>query len=83
MVEVFKTNVETKKQARKILDLLRSAFTDIQVNFDLDDCDRILRVEGSIIDADKVEQLLMANGYVCEILEYDSKESGSSYMNMS
>ena len=46
MIEIFKTNVQNKTQARSILNLLKSSFTEARINFDLSDCDKILRVEG-------------------------------------
>jgi len=49
-VEVFKTNVADPERAKLIVDQIESNFTNCKVNFDLDDCDRILRVvsEGKI-----------------------------------
>lgn len=45
MVEVFKTNVNRRRQARTLLDAIHKAFGNHKANFDLDDCDRILRVQ--------------------------------------
>jgi len=47
MVEIFKTNVNSKKQAGKVLKALNSCLPAYFFNFDLDDCDRILRVKSS------------------------------------
>jgi hypothetical protein len=49
-VEVFKTNVADPEQAKWLVDQIEKNFTNCKVNFDLDDCDRILRVafEGKI-----------------------------------
>jgi hypothetical protein len=41
MIEVFKTNVQTKDQASMLVASIRKAFVDHQANFDLDDCDKI------------------------------------------
>ena len=46
MVEVFKTNVQNQTQAGIILSMFENDFSDTKINFDLDDCDKILRVEG-------------------------------------
>lgn len=46
-VEVFKTNVETSEQAARLVHLIRERFPEYTVNFDLDDCDRILRIKSS------------------------------------
>jgi len=45
MVEVFKTNVSNMRRAANTLDALHSKFHPYKANFDLEDCDRILRVE--------------------------------------
>lgn len=45
MVEVFKTNVNRRRQASMLLNAIHKAFGNHQANFDLDDCDRILRVQ--------------------------------------
>jgi len=44
MVEVFKTNVTSNHQAKQLVHLIEDYF-DYKVNFDLEDCDHILRVE--------------------------------------
>src|SRR6185436_12317587 len=43
-VEVFKTNVADPERAKWLVDQIERNFTNCKVNFDLDDCDRILRV---------------------------------------
>lgn len=45
MVEVFKTTVNTSEQASVVLQQIHKEFSDYQANFDLQDCDNILRVE--------------------------------------
>ncbi len=52
MVEIFKTNIESKQAAADILNSLQYAFPAYKMNFDLEDCDKILRVESSPIDID-------------------------------
>jgi hypothetical protein len=39
------------------------------INFDLEDCDKILRVEGRNIPQEKIAALVTENGYQCSILE--------------
>ena len=43
-------------------------FPGSRVNFDLEDCDRVLRVEGENICCQKIARLLKASGYCCEVL---------------
>lgn len=55
MVEIFKTDIQSKQVAAEILNSLQFAFPDYQMNFDLDDCDRILRIESITIDVEAVQ----------------------------
>jgi len=45
MVEAFKTNVQKKAQSKMLLCILSEAFPSFKINFDLSDCDKVLRVE--------------------------------------
>jgi hypothetical protein len=67
-VEVFKTNVRQKRQARVLLNKLTKQFPMFKINFDLEDCDKILRVEGSNIRQEKIAKLVTENGYCCDVL---------------
>lgn len=69
MVEVFKTNVHESAEANDLVRLLIQHFPGSRVNFDLEDCDRVLRIEGGNIAAAKVMMLVNANGFICNILE--------------
>ena len=69
MVEVFKTNVEEQEQAAKLVEVLIHHFPLSRINFDLDDCDRILRVEGDTVSYKEIIELITVNGYQCKILE--------------
>lgn len=69
MVEVFKTNVNNKWSANWLVEKLQQHFPDHKINFDLDDCDKILRVEGIYLLAEKIKMLLNENGFMCEALE--------------
>lgn len=46
MVEIFRTNVSSHLQANSILERLQKEFPQYEMNFDLEDCDKILRVDG-------------------------------------
>jgi hypothetical protein len=45
MVEIFKTNVTSKKVAGRVLKALQAQMPAYAFNFDLEDCDRILRAQ--------------------------------------
>jgi hypothetical protein len=73
MIEVFKTNVQDRDQADMLLDHIRKTYIDYNANFDLDDCDNILRVEckGGSIQASFLIYLLKDFGYNAEVLADD------------
>lgn len=68
MIEVFKTNVTKYEQASKLIELLQQQFPGNKINFDLHDCDKILRIDGSEYIAEDVMNLLNAKGFKCELL---------------
>ncbi len=69
MVEIFKTNITDESQARLVIQLLMEQWPYYQVNFDLEDCDHILRIEYSLVENEKIIRLLNMLGYSCETLK--------------
>lgn len=65
-VEIFKTNVQEAKEAAIIQTMLLEHFLDYTVNFDLNDCDKILRVKAIAIDNVRISTLVSQRGYYCE-----------------
>lgn len=45
MVEVFRTNVKDPVTADTLIGHIHTSFADYKANFDLEDCDNILRVQ--------------------------------------
>lgn len=68
MVEIFKTNVENEEQAGTILNLLYGQIHFIEINFDLEDCDRILRIKGDGFCCQRIIQIVKESGYECCLL---------------
>jgi hypothetical protein len=68
MVEVFKTNIERKRIAAKITLELLELFPDCKINFDLEDCDRILRIESAVNIGKEIENTITTKGFYCEEL---------------
>ena len=68
MVEIFKTNVTDHPQAEKIIALLKLHFPCYSVNFDLYDCDNILRVKGDSVPINEIEYLVSSAGFYCSVL---------------
>ena len=67
-VEVFKTNVADEKQALQVEARIRQLFAGHHINFDLEDCDKILRVEGKDVCSEAVITILKGSGFFCERL---------------
>ncbi len=69
-VEVFKTNVQHVKEARKLLAVLQAHFPDCSFNFDLEDCNKILRAQGKRVvqDTSNLIQIVAATGHQIEVL---------------
>ena len=69
MVEAFKTNVHKKAQSKMLLCILSEAFPTFKINFDLSDCDKVLRVEGDNMEALPIMILIKEYGFTCELLD--------------
>lgn len=69
MIEIFKTNVQKKKQSKMLLCCLSEAFPSSKINFDLSDCDKVLRVEGDNIAVATIMMLVQDHGFTCEVLD--------------
>jgi hypothetical protein len=65
MVEVFKTNVQSYEQSERLLSKLLQQFPELKINFDLEDCDKILRVKGAQIPLGSIISLLNSEGFAC------------------
>lgn len=69
-VLIFKTSVASRKEASRV-ELLLTAMKDIkQYNFDLEDCDNILRVVSSGLEPQTISHALNMAGFECEELPY-------------
>ena len=68
-VLVFKTNIAECESADALNKLISSIYPTALINFDLNDCDRILRVEGNDINASVIIKTLQESGFECIELE--------------
>lgn len=77
MVEVFKTNVIDAGAAQKIINQIHESFTHYQANFDLDDCDKILRIKclDMAISPAGIIGIVEADGFTASILVDDFQPS--------
>jgi len=69
MVEVFKTNVRSADQANALVNEIHRVFISYKVNFDLTDCDKILRVQSSEeVNAYALIEMLRCFGFEASVL---------------
>lgn len=70
MIEVFKTNVKQHSHAKMLVDEIHKIFEGHEANFDLEDCDNILRIKcrsGNILPSIFI-RLLNDFGFHAEVL---------------
>ena len=72
-IEVFKTDVRDHVWANVLKDQIERVFSDYEIHFDLEDCDKILRVKSTSeqIESARVIDLLNAYGFHAEILTHE------------
>jgi len=68
MIGIFKTDVQQPGTANLLISKLMLLFPGARVSFDLDDCDRVLRVEGQNICCETIVRLVKSSGCSCEEL---------------
>ena len=69
MIEVFRTDVQEAEHALILVTEITRQFSHYEVNFDLEDCDRILRVKSiGVVDASALVELVRGFGYSAEVL---------------
>ncbi len=64
-VELFKTDVQEQVVANKITRILLKYFPGSRINFDLKDCDNILRLKGNNFLPEKIISIVNENGFNC------------------
>jgi hypothetical protein len=68
MIYVFRTLVKTKKDIRELKPHLNELLKQAKWNFDLKDCDKILRIDSQAQISFSVIKLLQDKGFYCEEL---------------
>lgn len=69
MIYVFKTSVKTKNQVKKLQPHINKILSTKKWNFDLEDCDKILRIDSEENIVLKIIDLLNIHKFNCEELE--------------
>jgi len=69
IIEIFKTNVSEQGAADNLVALLLRHFPDSRITFDLEDCDRVLRIAGPDCCPATTISLLGERGFCCSVLK--------------
>jgi len=69
-IYVFITSVNTQMDINKIKDDLDKLHSLTKWSFDLEDCDRVFRVETSLKDPKEIMQILHEKGFYCKKMLY-------------
>ena len=64
-ISVFRTNVNNRQVSRQLVEAICSLDAVVACNFDLDDCDRILRVKREIGNVKDIIGVLKTRGFEC------------------
>ncbi len=69
MIYVFKTSVITEMQAKQLSPHIENILSNAKWNFDLEDCDKILRIDCEENIVLPIVELLKKHSFTCEELE--------------
>jgi len=81
MIEVFKTDVDDPKYADILVEHIQRIFREYEVNFDLQDCDKILRVKSvcGVVNSDRLIKVLKTFGFHAEVLHEEFTLAGGLF----
>lgn len=71
MIKVFRTDVAYAREVSTIIDGLLRDYPCMRINFDLEDEDRIMRIEGAFFKVEDIIALLKKQGHRCVELPID------------
>ena len=69
MIFVFKTSVSNTPEIEKVKPLLNKHLENAKWNFDLEDCDHILRIDSLKEITQRTIDILRSSGFDCQELE--------------
>lgn len=68
---IYKTNVSTQRHVQQVRALFERVLSIKRWTFDLEDCDKVLRIEANGLRPETIANLLANAGIFCEPLEYE------------
>jgi hypothetical protein len=69
MIAVFKTGVRNQGDADYLMKIMENRYPDYEINFDLEDCDHVLRIKGQEIKNKDIIALFRKEGFMCSELK--------------
>ena len=64
-IEVFKTNINCPEKAKQLVEHIHKTFAACKANFDLDDCDKILRIVSTTGNIESLHFINWLKKYNC------------------
>lgn len=82
MIEVFKTDVDDSRYADILVEHIQRTFQGYEVNFDLQDRDKILRVKNvaGVVNSDRLIRMLNTFGFHAEVLQDDYQVARGAFI---
>ncbi|GAB3331173.1 hypothetical protein GCM10027299_36750 [Larkinella ripae] len=70
MVEVFKTDVNDRRHATSLITQIHLSFRGYAAHFDLEDCDKILRIQSvtGLVNTSGIIEIVQHYGFKAEVL---------------
>jgi hypothetical protein len=65
MIAVFRTGVRNQGDADYLMKIIKNQYRGYEINFDLEDCDHVLRIKGQEIKNKDIITLLRKEGFMC------------------
>lgn len=69
MIHVFKTSVKTENDIQGLEFYLNNLPEQVRWNFDLEDCDNVLRIDSPVEISKTISKILHSEGFECEGLQ--------------
>lgn len=66
-IEVFITNIQDTSESEQIKEDILTTYPKLKVDFDLEDIDKVLRIEG-FFNPNEIIKILSSKNYKCEIM---------------
>ncbi len=69
MIGIFKTNIQTLHDKKKVIGEIQANFSVMACSIDIEDCDRVLRIVSQQVREDAIMAFVKRLGYHCDLLD--------------